>query len=193
MDALFEISVSLDTKPVDRQLLEVSDDLRDLREALAAAGRYMHESIRRNFAAEGRPAPWKRLSPATVARRIRLGHVPIKILHATGALEEAATEEDARGSVWRLTGDSVELGVNTRVIPYARTHQHGREAISGVQQTVQAHQRRTQSGTVTQVRPHTRTVTLPAIPARPFMLFQPEDPDEIGKIVAETAFGEREV
>lgn len=67
--------------------LEASVD--NLEKPTQSAGEYMLASIARNFEAQGRPK-WQGLAPSTLAQK-----KGSKILHESGALENAATSPNA--------------------------------------------------------------------------------------------------
>lgn len=76
-------------------------------------------SIKANFDAGGRP-PWAPLSPVTIEKKAALGYrYPSKILVATGAMQEAATDPDN----YRITSD--ELRAAPYGIEYWGFHQVG--------------------------------------------------------------------
>lgn len=145
----------------------------DLTPALDAIGRTIVDSIQTNFEVGGRPA-WPPLKPATVARKRR--H-PDKILIESETLKDSITH--------RVTGPrSVEVGTN---VVYAPAHQFGLKGqVEVPAHTRRAHMRQTKRGAVRvrahEVRAHQREMNLPA---RPFVVLQPEDIEEIRAIVSD--------
>lgn len=81
-------------------------------------GEHLLNSTADNFSREASPQgiPWKRLMPKTIARREKLGQVPITILRARGRLA---------GS-FNLVATNEEVRIGTPV-PYAAIHQLGGE------------------------------------------------------------------
>lgn len=189
MSAAIEFDVQLDTSIIEAIVRSITNAGRTLEKPLAQAGVYMHGSINRNFKAQGRPTSWKGLSKRTLAQRRRgRGVGTAQILQDTGILRASVSSRTARGSVWQLKHDSIKVGTN---VAYAGTHQHGRKAIPNVKQRVRQHQRKLNSGETTTVRAHERTVTLPPVPARPFLVFQvPEDVDAITELFSRHFFDE---
>jgi phage virion morphogenesis protein len=117
-------------------------------------GEYMKRSIDKNFSAEGRPAPWARLSLSTLLGwgRGKKGHITKKgawskkgqtALAGRKVLTDSAR---LRNSISYNAG-AREISIGTNVI-YAAIHHFGGQAGRGKKVT---------------------------IPARPFMLFQDED------------------
>ena len=91
------------------------------------------------------------------------------------------------GSIWfRAARDHLRIGTN---VSYAAIHQKGGRTSSrhvpGV--AVRAHTRRAPSGTLHGVRPHTRRQFVPAsrIPARPFLVVQPNDWRQMERLAKE--------
>lgn len=154
-------------------------------------------SIQRTFADEGSPAgSWPKLSDASLRwRKYTPGH---KLLQDSGRLKNSIRFE--------VVGNTVRIGTN---VAYAGVHQRGfrgtqnvrtysytrknagadafgKQAIvnrAGRNQTVR---RKMSSGvTFVTVKAHTRNIT---IPARPFLVFRPEDParmaDEVRTFLA---------
>lgn len=75
----------------------------DLEEPTTSAGEYMLGSIKQNFEAEGRPK-WQGLSPSTLKNK-----KGSKILHESGALEDAATSPGALN----VSADGFEIEPNS--------------------------------------------------------------------------------
>lgn len=155
----FSVTVTLDSGPVQAALSEMGNRCRSQRPVWSAMRGRMHESMLRNFRAEGRPDRWPPLAWATLHGRIAQGHngnthrvfgkrggftaranrilSGHKILVRSGRLRNSVVERsDATG---------MEQGAN---LVYAAIHQYGGKAGRG------------------------RKVT---IPARPYLEFQPDD------------------
>lgn len=146
----------------------------------------LERSAATTFRAEGRPVPWKPLSPRTIAMRRQgkkgQGAVggSVKILQDRGALRQSVTGR-ARGSVRKF--ERVDLAFGTR-LPYAHMQQHGRGPLLNQVEKVRAHRRgpyaRTYQGKTSMVRAHrvkahTRRVDYGPVPPRPYLLWQDED------------------
>ena len=177
------MAVSLSVRIEDANVRELISGLHhrmaDLSPAMKTVGEIVRTSVVRNFEVGGRP-PWKPLSKTTLARR--KGH---KILMRQGFAGGLA------GSIhYRAAGDRVTIGTNK---VYAAVHQFGarKGSFGTFTFTVREHLRRTPSGRKVTVREHQRTASLPwgDIPARPFLMVQREDWDEIRDALAEYITG----
>ena len=99
-----------------RRVGEMATDTRRVERPLKSAGAYMLGSIERNFRAQGRPAKWKGLAPATLRRRRRgRGRGGPQILIDTARLKNSM-------SFRLVTTPGVEIGTNVR---YARRQHFG--------------------------------------------------------------------
>lgn len=157
---------------------------------LRAIGDLMVASADRNFEAEGRPA-WRPVAKATARRKAKAGHS--KILMWSGNL--------ARSITFKVAGRTVVLGSNE---PYARIHQEGgviqRQGREGsVRLRTDAKGRLLRQGkegrkahlAVFASGSHKRAVERAFthgayqihIPARPFLTFQPGEPEAYGALV----------
>lgn len=157
---------------------------------LKAIGDLMVASADRNFEAEGRPA-WTPLRAATVRRKAKAGHS--KILMWSGSL--------ARSLTFQVKGKAVVLGTN---VPYGRIHQEGgvihragREGSIRLRTDAkgrllrQGKEGRASRLAVFASSAHKRAVERTfthgpydiRIPARPFLVFQPGEPETYGAIV----------
>lgn len=151
---------------------------------------FMVASADRNFEAEGRPA-WKPVRPATARRKAKAGHS--QILMWSGNL--------AKTIVFTVAGNKVVLGSNE---PYARIHQEGgviqRQGREGtVRLRTDAKGRLLRQGkegrkarlAVFASGTHKRAVERAfthgpyqiRIPARPYLMFQPGEPEAYGALV----------
>lgn len=159
-------------------------DIRSFREPLTRAVRtVMSKSIARNFASGGRPS-WEPLSSATIDMRAMSGVGGSSPLVATGRLARTASQIN----IWDITMTSAVIRDLPQSIWYGKVHQGGYEGGSmkalvnkfhgDIKAASQEHTDRLNlalggheslAGTG-----HTAT-----IPARPFLIIQPEDEDEI--------------
>lgn len=167
------IQVSIKDERVRGMLRRLQRRLGDLTPFFSRVGAHMITSIDRNFRAGGRPR-WRPLSPVTIewARRRHKGlrgiRDPNRPLVDTGRLKGS--------TVFRAAPDHVRIGTN---VVYGAIHQRGGRTrarhVPGV--GVREHARRAPSGTLHTVRAHTRRQFVPGvrIPARPFLVVQPED------------------
>lgn len=162
----------------------------DLSPVLRAIGDLMVASVDRNFESEGRPA-WKPVRPATARSKAKAGHS--KILMWSGHL--------ARSVVFKVAGRTVVLGSNE---PHARIHQEGgviqrqgREGTVRLRTDTKGRLlRQGQEGRKSRLAvfasgSHKRAVERAfthgayqiRIPARPFLTFQPGEPEAYGALV----------
>ncbi len=96
------------------KLLRAGTDLSPVMKQIAG---HLAASTQQSFEREAAPdgTPWAKLSPVTVAQRIKKrGSLPVKILEDTGQLQKSILED------WDST--SAEVGTITE---YATTHQFG--------------------------------------------------------------------
>lgn len=182
-----ETEIRIDTSAVDALLGELAGRLSDARPVMQGIGEIILASVQRNFEVEGRPG-WKRLRPATIKERTRKKKWPGKILSRSGSY-------GLLGSInYRAGSDSVSIGTNKI---YAAVHQFGakRGEFGTVTAHIKAHYRRRGRGKKrTPVKAHTRTMVTPwgDIPARPYLMVQDEDWEEIrGLLESYLARGER--
>jgi len=157
---------------LDRMLQETEARMNTLSVPFQQASLIVFASVKRNFSSGGRPA-WKPL-------KVRKGEP----LRDTGRLMASI------GNVLDVsrsgTRQIMEIGTN---VVYANVHQFG---FSGsVTQNVRAHKRvitqafgRSISPTEVNVKAHSRTIEQ-NIPARPFLMLQPTDEQDIGRVFQE--------
>ncbi|ACL05243.1 phage virion morphogenesis protein [Desulfatibacillum aliphaticivorans] len=168
-----QISISTESKEVTDLLHQVLAKFGDLTPAMQIIGEIVHASIMRNFETGGRPA-WRNLSEATIARREREKKWPGQILVRTGEL--------MRGISYKAGPDSVTLSANS--IKAATLHFGARKGRFG-QRAVRVRAFTRKDGV--KVKSHTRQASFPwgDIPARNFMVVQPEDWPEITEALKE--------
>lgn len=168
------ITVAVDTKQIDELLAKVMARTRNAMPAMRVIGEIVRSSIRENFRAGGRPARWKRSARA----KEQSGQT----LRDRNILYNSFTV--------KATGSKVEVGTNVK---YAAAHHFG--VSKTVSQRVREHVRRVSQAFGKPVEPrkvtvaaHNRTMKM-RLPARPFMLVQDEDWDDIrdvlGKFIIE--------
>lgn len=85
---------------------------KDMQPVFDEFGRYMMNSIDRNFAAEGRPDSWQPLAEATIRERIRQGYGASPILHRSGKLQRGFRMQTGKTFLRILNG-----------VPYFQYHQ----------------------------------------------------------------------
>lgn len=180
--------VAIEIQPqggIDETLARIAAHLDDLTPVTRLMGEIVHGSIQENFEAGGRPTAWAPLSAATIAQRLRQGKWPGRTLMRLGVAGGLF------GSIsYRPFKDRVELSANKA---YAALHQFGarKGQFGTVTAQIREHVRLLKSGKEVRVRAHTRTMTLPwgNIPARPYMMVQDEDWDEIRDSIADLLLG----
>ena len=112
---MFEVKVSVDAVNLRKTLKVSSRRIKIFQPPLTDSGKLMVKSVDRNFAEQGRPRRWARLSPTTLRMRRSSGNNSARILQSTGALR--------RSIRFRLVGGtSVEVGTNKT---YGAYHQAG--------------------------------------------------------------------
>jgi phage virion morphogenesis protein len=139
----------------------------DMTPGMKIIGEVIRTSIVRNYEKEGRPEKWQKHGPATEARR---GH-NAAILRDSGRLMRSIHPSAKK--------DHVLVGTDT---VYAAVHQFGarRGEFGTVTAQIKEHVLKV-AGKQIKVRAHTRQMQAPwgDIPARPFLMVQDEDWDEI--------------
>jgi hypothetical protein len=85
---------------------------------------FVQNAIAGNFARQGNvDEQWEALDPAYAKRKAAAGYPP-QILIASGALYDAAVNDDAPGHITEIKSDSFFWGIDTDVIKYARAHDY---------------------------------------------------------------------
>ena len=150
----------------------------DLTPAMISIGETIIESVQTNFESGGRPS-WPPLAASTIKQRQRQGKWPGMILvrkGVSGGLMGAIHYQPARSSVI--------ISANKA---YAAMQQFGaRKGAFGEKQVlVHGHDRKTKKGVV-RVCDHRRRQKTPwgNVPARPFLMIQPEDWETIKESLA---------
>lgn len=180
--ATIEISAKDHVGPLLRQ---IEARLKALKPAMGIVGEIVRTSIVRNFEKEGRPVGWAPLSKLTVKMRKGREHPILRRQGFAGGL---------MGSISvRAYNDRAEVGTNK---VYAAVHQFGaaKGSFGSVEAIVRSHTRWIKQAfgkaiepREVMVREHKRKMVLPwgNIPARPFMMVQNEDWEEIRAELAE--------
>ncbi len=182
-----DIKLEVDDRAVKEALRRLSERMEDMTPVMRRIGELLVSSVQENFNREGRYSGpgswrggskrWKPLSRSTIKQRERLGYWPGQILTRTGRLKSSINYHAGR--------DYVAVGTN---LIYAAIHQFGVDK----EVSVKAHRRKVRSRDikkgrrmfargVTFVQEHTRHMK---IPARPFLVVQDEDLEEIREIIA---------
>ena len=177
------ISIEFQPSPVIlvAELAAISDELEDFTEPLTdSIKKVMMPSIRANFKAQGRPS-WAPLSAATLNRRKYDGRgVTGRILSRTTRLLRRATAF----KIWTVNGKAGEAFVASLGgdVWYGNIHQMGFEGSGeGIGRIIRGGVPQIPSATL---RPGDEIVEGYAgdIPARPFILIQPEDAADIEQV-----------
>jgi len=174
-----EYSIDMsDIVALSRGLREMENRSQDLSVPMKVAAQILVDSVLENFQAGGRPDAWEELADATLLAKLP----KTKILIDSGDLFDSIHGES--GPDWaRASTDRV----------YARIHQEG--GVIDQEVSVSAHERLIQQAfgkpiqpKTVHVREHQRHMQV-EIPARPFMLAQDEDLENIGDAVADYLMG----
>lgn len=160
-----KLSAELHSKEVKDLLARIQKKTGNLRPAYELIGETVSESVRENFRQGGRPTPWKKSKRAKAQDG--------QTLVDKGILSGSITYEATRGRV--------TVGTN---VPYAAIHHIGGIIPAHVVKAKRAKALAipTPGGVVFR-----RSATIPDIdmPARPYMMVQDEDWQEIGRQLAD--------
>ena len=156
------IAMKIDTNApiVAQRLVLYSNRLRNWTVPLKAFGRILVRSVTQNFEAEARPKAWKPLALATLIGRVGggslIGKKGQELKRAQKRLSNVKILQDSgllkNSARAEVTGNTLRVGPSGPAAIYAAIHQFGGKAGRG------------------------RKIT---IPARPFLLVQPEDETEL--------------
>lgn len=179
----FQPSIGILARDVDKLGMDISSFREPLQKSIREV---MIPSFHKNFEAEGRPG-WVPMSEATKLIRTRLGGGTTgKLLHKTGALQHAVEQE----SLWSVTDVFAAVKALPASVSYGNVHQEGYGGMS----------RRIKTKMKKGVSPAAAAKAAMAdldkkilsggansgaavnIPARPFILFQPEDEDDVMQV-----------
>jgi phage gpG-like protein len=185
----FEIEIK--DKGITDLLSRIERRVNHLKPAMGLIGEIGVGSIQENFEVGGRPK-WDTLSDITINIRKKLNKWPGRILVRSGVAGGLLG-----GITYRPSDEDVRLAANT---PYATTQHFGAKkgSFGTVAATVKAHTRKISQAFGRPIEPrdvkvkaHTRKMTLPwgDIPARPFMVIQDEDWEEIKETLVEFLLG----
>ena len=165
------ITVKVDDKKVSELLEQIRKKLGDLTSANKIIGSTVRASVIRNFEKSGRPEKWAKHSKLTEDRRGK----GAKILMAQGFAGGLAASIN-----YQADKDSAKIGTNKI---YGAVHQFGAKkgSFGSFAIGIREHVRKLKAGGSSRVQAHTRKVKLPwgDIPARPFLMVQKQDWDEI--------------
>lgn len=157
------------------RIAKLGVDIRSFREPLRRAIKnVMGPSIRRNFDEGGRP-PWDDLSEFTLAMRAQEG-TGDQILVRSGKLRKVAGQLN----IWSITPTSAVVSDLPQAVWYGKVHQEG---YGGLSASKAADVLLKHKGNITKAAREIAsskvasfgTKTSPDIPARPFLVIQPED------------------
>lgn len=165
------LDISIRDEAVKNLLARIQKRFRDLTPAMKLIGAIVRTSIVRNFEKEGRPGKWAGHSDITEKRRGKGAKI----------LQDKGFHGGLVASIHlKAYKDRVVAGTNKI---YAAVHQFGAKkgSFGTVTAKIREHVRKLKSGKRSTVGAHTRKMKLPwgDIPARPFMMVQKEDWEEI--------------
>jgi phage gpG-like protein len=180
----FQPSIGILARDVDKLGMEISSFKEPLQQSIREV---MIPSFQKNFEAEGRPS-WTPMSESTKLIRARMNSGSgTKLLHKTGALEHAVTQE----SLWSVTDVFAAVKALPASVSYGNVHQEG---YGGMGRKVKANMKKGMSPAAA-AKAAMKAVDKKIlaggaksggaavnIPARPFVLFQDEDEDGIMEI-----------
>jgi phage gpG-like protein len=120
--------VYIDTRGIRANMSKLNRLLSDRTEPLVeSAVEYMAKDvIKHRFEEEGIPK-WKKLSPSTIRRRLKLGYSSGPILQMSGALKQSAT--GGSGFVYSVSGDNKAITFGSS-LEYAHLHDQPRGTLS---------------------------------------------------------------
>ena len=160
------VAIKIDSNApiIAQRMVLFSSSLRNWTGPLKAFGRILVRSITENFEAEGRPKPWKPLAESTLFGRVGVGRLVGKkgkeLKRAQKRLGNVMILQDSgllkNSARAEVSGNTLRVGPAGPAAIYAAIHQFGGKAGRG---------RKVQ------------------IPARPFLLVQPEDETELLDLV----------
>ena len=199
------VKMSLDSEELDSYLDKIEKRWGNLHPFFVTIRTIMHRSIAMNFRLGGRPRKWKRHSKTTVAIRKKrrtwgMGGEGVgqPILQEYGTLLRSF-QHGYEGHHEVIGSKHIEWGTN---LEKASTLQNGAPARSGTarikehkrkrplrKKTPTSKRRYHPKGMIT-VRAHSRRFRWGPIPARPFVLFQKEDVENIMSYAAAFSFAE---
>jgi phage gpG-like protein len=166
VDMHFEPSVGILARKVDKLGLNI----RSFREPLLRSVRQvMVPSIRQNFDSGGRP-PWEGLAGKTIYRK---GHA--RPLIKSGSLRRVATQIN----IWKIDSEKALVSDLPDKVWYGKVHQAG---YGGGTATRRVGIKNIQTGITTYFEESGAEAGTGAIPARPFIVLQPEDLDAIERV-----------
>ncbi|MCC2096556.1 MAG: phage virion morphogenesis protein [Hyphomicrobiales bacterium] len=121
--------VEIEDQDLQAELTRMIAQMGDLRPFHLNVGEHLLNSVDDRFQGQHDPkgAPWKPLAPATAAKRVARGQVPLTILRARGHL--------AGSFAYQAGAHQVEIGSN---LVYAAIHQFGGQAGRGRKVTIPA-------------------------------------------------------
>lgn len=163
------------------ELEGLQERYRDPKPLAYAVAKLLRASFAKNIDEGGRPK-WQPLAASTLVSKALKGY-PSKPLVATGALRTAVGQRNARGNVTYVAADgTLKVGVN---LPYAKWQNNGTAPHVIVPRGKKALAFSSANGKVVVKR-----VNHPGIPARPFLVIQPEDYKAIRSLLKEWAAGD---
>jgi phage gpG-like protein len=184
IDMSFSPSLAITAARIDKLGLNIKSFKEPLQRAIKQV---MIPSFKANFAAGGRPDRWDPLSEGTLEIRERLGSiVGAGVLVKTGKLSKVMQQQN----IWRVTNTTAIITDLPQQVWYGAIHQagydggsmksrlkkHGGDAGEALRSLLDDQKAAMRSGGTM------KTKGAPAIPARPFALFQDEDEDRIAEV-----------
>ena len=179
------ITISVKDKKVTELLERIRKKLGDPTAANKIIGSTVRASVIRNLEKSGRPEKWAKHSEVTKKLRGK----GAKILMGQGFAGGLAASIN-----YQADKDSAKIGTNKI---YAAVHQFGAKkgSFGSFAISIREYVRKLKTGKSSRVQAHTRKVKLPwgDIPARPFLMVQKQDWDEIRAALGDYILGKKRI
>lgn len=187
----FQPSIGISARAIDK----LGIDIRSFREPLKrVVQKVMAPSFKKNFDQEGRPDAWEPLSDVTLEIRSREGFGDT-ILDRTGALKRTVQQLN----IWTITTETATIRDLPDKVSYGKIHQSGFGGKGGGSKMTtylkkaggdaREAQKLLDDDLIMAMRSgskvHGGERTVAAIPARPFVVIQDEDYDDIEEVFVE--------
>jgi hypothetical protein len=118
-----EIVVDAEKLQSHEALLSLIDKLANFEPVLSKVGKALEAGLLENFDTQG-GGSWPALAPKTLLEKSRKGLSGDAEVEE-GKLKAAVTQNGAPGHICTITDNSVTIGVDTNIVPYAATQNDG--------------------------------------------------------------------
>lgn len=179
----FEPTLGITARRIDK----LGIDIRSFHEPLKRAIQQVAApSFQRNFDTGGRPDRWDPLSEGTIEVQKNLGGSHTDVMIKSGLLRRTMGQVN----IWTITKESAILRDLPESVWYGKVHQKGLEGEGGKASKGAYEKRRAAVNKALRGGGSVKAKYVPTIPARPFVLLQPDDVEAIEKVF-DTWLGER--